>query len=288
MERHLLLTVGDDLSSLHGIRFAGSFFKDKSNMKLTLLYVAPVSESAHGPGIPPHRKMDQGLSGSSREKGQQAIEESRRLLVFKGFPEESIDFRLVGKRFGTVKDIIHEGQTGHYDAVVLGRRGFAMFEKSFATSVSREMLEQRITFPLWICKRPEEGRKDVLLCVDESEPSKRIADHVGFMIQNEDHTVTLFHADDGEGKDADAILAEAKQKLLENRIPEQRIRIQIVRTTRVASAILEEVERGSYAAVAVGRGGSQPMGLIKKWIAGGSRSTKLMESLDKAVLWVSK
>jgi hypothetical protein len=55
----------------------------------------------------------------------------------------------------------------------------------------------------------------------------------------------------------------------------------------VVKPIVEEVERGGYAAVAVGRGGTQIKGLFDKWLAG-SRSMELMEILEKAALWVSK
>jgi nucleotide-binding universal stress UspA family protein len=128
----------------------------------------------------------------------------------------------------------------------------------------------------------------VLLCVDESEPSQRIADHVGFMLQEEDHSITIFHVDDGEGKNIDSILAQVQQTLKVNGIAEERITTLVVRTPRVASAILEEAEKGAYAVVAVGRGGSQPKGLFKKWLVGGSRSMKLLDTLENAALWVSK
>jgi len=55
----------------------------------------------------------------------------------------------------------------------------------------------------------------------------------------------------------------------------------------VVKPIVEEVERGGYAAVAVGRGGTQARSLFDKWL-GSSRSMELMEILEKAALWVSK
>lgn len=288
MERHLLLTVGDDLSSLNGVRFVSSFFGNKASIKLALLYVSPTFESSDTKGESHASKPGTGLADACLDKGKQGIEESRKLLLVRGFKEDSISTKLISKRFGTVKDIIHEAKTGLYDAAVLGRRGFAVFEKALSTSVSREILEQRIDFPIWICKRPEEGRKNVLLCVDETEPSLRIADHVGFMLQEEDHDITIFHVDDGEGKNIESILAQVRQMLVMNKIAEERIRHLIVRTPRVAAAILEEADKGAYAAVAVGRGGSQPKGLLKKWLVGGSRSMKLLDTLEKAALWVSK
>jgi len=287
MERHLLLTMGDDLSSLHAVRFVGSFFKDKTKTRLTLLYIASKSESTSRDDIE-QKKRDARLIDAAHEKGKAALDAGRKLLRTLGFRDDTISTEIMDRRFGTVKDIVYAANTGLYDAVVLGRRGYALFEKAFATSVSREIMEHRIHFPLWFCRLPEEGRKNVLLCVDDTEPSLRIADHVGFILAGEeDHTVTIFHVDEGEGKNIEMILRAAKEKLVDNKVEEERIKIKVVRGSKTIKAIHEETDRGAYAAVAVGRGGAASAGTFKKWLMG-SRSMKLLEELEKAALWVSK
>jgi nucleotide-binding universal stress UspA family protein len=288
MNRHLLLTVGDDLNSLYGVRFAGSFFKNKADTHLTLFYVAPRFEAMDARETGAQHPMDRRMAELYREKGQAALDVSLRLLCDHGFVRDNLSTKLIFKRHGTVKDIIEEGRAGMYDAVVLGRRGYTLFEGSLANSVSREMLDRDIDFPLWICRHPEMGRRNVLLCVDETEPSLRIADHVGFVLKHEDdHGITLFHVDSGEARNVDTILEQARGHLTANGIPPERIKTVVKRHNKVVKAILEEVESGAYAAVAVGRGGAQPKGMFKKWLIG-SRSTNLLEILDKAALWVSK
>jgi nucleotide-binding universal stress UspA family protein len=288
MKRHLLLTISDDLNLLCGVRFAASFFRNTRHTRLTLLYVAPSFQSVSPHADAVQHEMDRKQSRTYREKGQMALNASRKYLTERGFPPENIDTRLISRRFGTVEDILFEGRGGHFDAVILGRRGYTLFEKAFANSVTREILNRDIDFPVWICRHPEVGRRNVLLCVDETEPSLRIADHVGFILEAEpEHAVTLFHVDLGGGRDAEAILQHAHQKLIDNKVPEERIRSRIVKASKVIKPIVEEVERGGYAAVAVGRGGTQIKGLLDKWLAG-SRSMELMEILEKAALWVSK
>jgi hypothetical protein len=288
MDRHFLLTVGDDLNSLYGVRFAGCFLMNRAEVRLTLLYIAPRFEAMDpGEDVLQHQ-MDRRLAEVYREKGQAALDAGQKYLCDHGFSKEKLTTRLIAKRYGTVKDIVVEGQAGLYDAVILGRRGYSLFEKSFSNSVSREILDRDIDFPLWVCRRPEEGRKNVLLCVDDSEPSMRIADHVGFILsQEEEHAVTLLHVDSGEGKDVQRLIEQAKARLTENHVPHERIRTLVVRSTKVVKAILEESDKGAYAAVAVGRGGSQPKGMLQRWLMG-SRSMALLEVLDKAALWVSK
>jgi len=288
MERHLLLTISDDLNLLCGVRFAASFFRNTRQTKLTLLYVAPSHQSVSPHADAVQHEMDRKQSKIYREKGQMALNASQKYLTERGFPSENIATRLISRRFGTVEDILFEGRGGHFDAVILGRRGYTLFEKAFANSVTREIINRDIDFPVWVCRHPEGGRRNVLLCVDETEPSLRIADHVGFILEAEpEHSVTLFHVDLGEGKDAETILQYAHQKLIDNKVPEQRIHSRIVKASKVVKPIVEEVERGGYAAVAVGRGGTQIKGLFDKLLTG-SRSMELMEILDKAALWVSK
>jgi nucleotide-binding universal stress UspA family protein len=288
MKRHLLLTVSEDVSALYGVRFVTSFIQNKDMMEATVLFVA---QGGEGPGQSTCSLMptpESALSESQCAKGNAALKTACQLLEDRGFKKDHIQARLVNKRFGTVKDIAREARAGMYDAVVFGRRGYYLFEKTLTTSVSREMMEHRIDFPIWVCRMPEEDRRNVLVCVDDSEPSLRIADHVGFMLEREEqHSITLLHVSTGKKGDPDVILNTARERLKINGIPDQRIRLMVVPGYRTVNTILEETERGRYAAVAVGRGGSEAQGFLGKLLMG-SVSMKLMETLEKSVLWVSK
>ncbi|MDY0041416.1 MAG: hypothetical protein RBS57_13985 [Desulforhabdus sp.] len=284
MQKHLLITISDDVRILHGVRFVGSFFANKSKLDITLLYVAPYAATSGGDRA--QRDLHRKNKEIYRRKGEASLGVAKNILLERGFSAENISSKLMFKQFGTVKDIIREAHAQSYDAVVLGKRGYAVFENIMKDSVSKAIMERDIGFPIWICRRPEEDRKNVLLCVDGSEPSLRMADHVGFMLQSEiEHQVTVFHADTGE-KNVEAILDAAKQKLLANGIEQERINLQVVASTGVVKTIAAEVERKAFAVVAVGRVGVKKGGL-KQWLVG-SRSMKLLEDLENAVLWVSK
>ena len=41
MNKHLLVTIGDDSSAHLGLRFVCAFFQDKTDVRLTLFYTAP-------------------------------------------------------------------------------------------------------------------------------------------------------------------------------------------------------------------------------------------------------
>lgn len=287
MNKHLLITVSHETTSLFGIRFLTSFFQDRSTLQLTLFHDQPEWEAARNPKGPPHpRQLIQEFPGCELQSGQTVIDEIRHVVCQSGFLPEQVNTKLSNLQSGVVKAIIREGRAGLYDAVVLGRRGYSLLEDFFASSVTKRILDENIDFPIWVSKRPEKGLKNVLLCVDGSSASLRMADHVGFMLQNEDHHVTLLHVDTGHGSDPEPMLDQARQLLLANQLPEQLIRTQIVKSQRVVKTILDQAQRRHYAVVGVGRVGHSK-GLLQGWRVG-SISGKLMEALERSVLWISK
>lgn len=284
--RHLLVTISDEISCLYGVRFVRSFFRNKEALKITLFYVVPsVGGTKGGAGLA--RQTRQKLARAYERRGREALDESKALLCESGFNPAQVECRLASKQLGTVKDILREAGRGGYDALVLGRRGYALFESVLADSVSREIVARDSGLPLWVCRQPEEQRRNVLLCVDGSEPSLHMADHVGFVVENQpEHAVTICHVDTGEAADKERLLQRAKEELLRNGIPEPRISLQILPPGNVVKSILRQAAGKSYAVVAVGRAGMKK-GLLEQWLVG-SRSMKLLANLEKAVLWVSR
>lgn len=287
MEKHLLLTVADDVGSIFEADFIGSFFRNKAEVRVTLFSVAPKSydEGVDENGGAPEPKVPG--AHVHRDKWQNAIHLKRDILIRLGFLDDHITGKVIRSRYGTIEDIILEGKKGLYDAVILARHTVELLDQTFLTSVSREILNHKIDFPVWICRHPEIGRRNVLLCVDEDEASMRIADHVGFVLQGEtQHNITLFHVDTGERANPRDILDRARQKLMDYGIPETQIKNLIVQSRSVPRSIREEAVSGAYAVIAVGHDRAQPKGL-KEWLVG-SMCMKVLEMLNRCVLWASQ
>jgi nucleotide-binding universal stress UspA family protein len=288
MEKHLLLTVANDVSSLFEADFLGSFFKNKEEIKVTLFSVAPKSYDEGGArnGVAHDTVIPE--AGPGGDKWQKGIRLSRDHLVRLGFHEDHVTSKIIRSRHGAIEDIILEGKKGLYDGVILATHATGgLFGQTFSANVSKGILSHPINFPVWICRHPEAGRRNVLLCVDEDEASMRIADHVGFVLQEEtEHNITLFHVDTGERASARDILDRARQKLMDYGIPETRIRNLIVQSRSVTSSIREEAERGAYAVIAVGHDRAQPKGL-GEWLVG-SLCMKVLERVNRCVLWASQ
>ncbi len=288
MNKHLLVTISHQQSALYGVRFAGNFFSNKNIVKITLLYIVP-----RGPQIWAGEKNMETVTNAevlgkkNENRGHNALEAARRSLMNMGFHQDSIDMKLQHRKFSKAMDILQEGEKGLYDAVVLGSRGLSWIEAALDESVGADVLKETCDFPIWICRRPDLERKGVLLCIDGSEASIRMADHVGFMLsQEEGQPVTLFSVTNGSNENhaAETYLQTAMNALIKNNLPAGMIKTKVAKDTQAARAILAEAENGRYSAVAVGRTGAG-RGLLGK-IFIGSVSTKLFRQLEKTALWI--
>jgi nucleotide-binding universal stress UspA family protein len=288
MERKLLITVGDDPDFLYGVRFASNFFRNKKDMKLTLLHVAPQFESMDAQEARRVHEMDRALSEIYARKGQAAIERGKEILRNEDFASHQISSRLIPRHYGMIGDLIEEAKQGDYDAVVLGRRGYSILEKVFHPWLSESTMDLDLDFPLWICRRPERGLRNVLLCIDGSEPASKMAEHVGFMVgKEEQHGITLLHVDGGSRQDIEGLLDNARRKLADGGVQEKRIKTLVVSGHDVAKVIREESSKGAFAVVAVGRRGMGYAERSEKPFMG-SQSLELLKTLEKSTLWVGR
>ena len=285
-KKHLMVSVSLDQSSMHGIKFISSFFHNKKEMSITLFYVSPAPvrndmscmtdtwESKDAPPIIPTQ---------IRSTMSYCIN----YLVKHGFSKENIIQQSVTKKRSTVQDLIHSAQNGRYDSLVLGKRGSSFLENALTGSVSNDLLEMNLNFPLWICREPEEKRQDVLLCIDGSKSSLRAADHIGYILNDQhEHTITILNIDNNHGLGHKKVFGEIFSQLTKSGISPDRIFQKIIKSMRVTSAIHEEIEDNHYAVVAFGWTGTTPRN-IKSFVAG-SKSRDLIQDLTKTSLWVIK
>lgn len=284
MERHLLVTLSEKQDGLFGVRFVGSFFGNKEGMKVTLLYIIPSS-----PGTWERDQDSEQQARKSEAKGRRALETAKRELLKNGFDPEQVITKLKGRRISKVMEIIQEGAEGLYDAVVLGRRGLSWLEQAFDESVTKGLLEKTCDFPIWVCRKPDLERKNVLACVDGSDASARMVDHIGHVLNPEKNQAVTLLAVAKKGnigdKGADAILSESKEALVSSGLSPDRIKPKTVEKGAISKVILKEANEGRFGAVAVGRTGTG-QGLLQKVFVG-SVSHTLFQELQGATLWLA-
>jgi nucleotide-binding universal stress UspA family protein len=289
MNRHLLVAVSDNPRAIHGVRFVSSFFSQDCDLRLTLFAAFPT-----GPRVWTEEKSYETLMDaeeSSRKyevQFRKALDASKAMLTSGGFDEKRIEIKCVPQSGTRVEDILHEGEKGLYDAVVLGKRGLARLEQLVEQSVTEEVIKRNTTVPIWICRNPDEDRCGVLLCLDGSDPAYRIADHAAFMLALEPHhPVTMLQVRSGrDTSGVETIFRRGREILSDNGISEDRIDERVLTGGRVAPVVLDMAELGGYAAIAVGRTGTGK-GLLGRMFMG-SVSRELMLGLKSSALWLCR
>lgn len=290
MDKHLLVTISDDPSAHRGLKFVCGFFHNKQDIRLTLFNTAPLPPAVWGEEksyetLRQTEETAQHIIASSKR----AMERARAIFLSGGFTPGQVDDKIVARNFSCIEDISREAESGLYDAVVFGRRGVLRLENLLDSSASEEMLQTRFSFPVWLCREVDYDRKGVLLCVDDSDASRHMADHVGFILQGETaHPVTLLRVvkKTGTPNAYSDMFSETMAALEENGFPTRFIHTRIEQSDDVAAAILREAARGGYAAVAVGRTSYKKGGLAQFF--SNSVTMSLFRKLTGAALWVSR
>lgn len=273
MSRRLLITISDDACFLHGVRFISHFFIPAPDLHLELVLMPPVA--------PADVRKDSLAMGK-------AINLVEKMFSDQGFEvfSPSVEGGLV--QCESMAELARMAEYGHYDAVVLGRRGADRLKEYLADRYKEAAFDENLDFPFWVCRELDLTRDNVLLCVDGARQGLCAADHVGFMCQNESrHSICVAYLADPlhrDRRDEDLIIENALKMLQVNDIPEARITTKVLAEQDHAQGILRDAEQGRYAVVAVGRAGTG-RGMMSKWQFG-SVSLRLARTLTKASLWV--
>ncbi|MFZ5812815.1 MAG: universal stress protein [Thermodesulfobacteriota bacterium] len=296
MGKHFLVTIGDDPDVFYGVGFIQHFFDAKDLVRVTLFHIAPQPPAVWPEELSYETKTElEKQAGRIEDKGRAALAAARDGLVRRGFPPSGVEEKFVFGSFPRSGYLILEGEYGDYDAVVLGQRGFAGLSAFLDRGVGVAIMRESFEFPLWVCRFPDYARSGVLACVDGSNASLRVVEHVGAMLAGETrHAVTLCHVrrpGSGGPDDSAAIIARAAEVLGAHGIPGERIATRELAAENVPQAVLAEAEAGRFAVVAAGRTGQgrgrAPFGNLSRAFFG-SVSDVLFHELSGAVLWVCR
>jgi hypothetical protein len=291
MKKHFLVTISNDIENLFGVRFLCSFFNTIGKHQVTLLHICRTDDNAMAKTLNQMwQGPNEGIEGQVTVQARRSIFKAKEMLSQHAMAIEHMMTKTCAERYGKVKDILSEGSRGFYDAIVLGRRAsYAlqwMFERPADETVQAIVRDSGCTIPLWICPEPEAGRKNLLVCLDGSENSLRAVDHVGYILAGqEQHTITLLQATSGKDGKTDEVFQRAEALLHAHEIARSRINRKVSWGLSVTGTILGELDKGGYAAVAMGLRGEKQEREKSVGLSGGT-TAKLISKLEKASLWV--
>jgi nucleotide-binding universal stress UspA family protein len=256
------------------------FEKDKS-FRVMLCYILPalppilVEESRKNAKT--LKKLSE-IEDRNVQMAKKIIDESKGLLVEKGFDESRIDTLYRKKEINTARDICDLSENKRVDALAIATRGRSKLEAFFFGEVANKVLEFHRASPVWLIKGSVKS-KDVLLAVDSSENALRAADHASFMLSGTDSRIVLFHSKrhlrrfvpkelldtapelealwrQAAGQEIADYMDKAKTMFLSADILEDRISIKIIDGSRnPANDIMKTAEESDCGTIVLGRKG---------------------------------
>lgn len=290
MNKHFLVTVSNDYEHLTGVEFICSFFKQLSEHQITLLHICRLdSKLAQNALLEMWENPEERVNGTLTVGAKRAMDKAISLLSKSSMKVDEMITKTFAERYGKVKDILKEGSSGLYDAIILGKRASYtlqwLVEQPADETAKAIISDSSISTPIWICPAPEKGRKNVLVCVDGSEGSLRAVDHAGYILSKQDqHDMTLIYVENGAGLDSEKIFEGCKKTLQEHAIDPGRIHTETTWGVNVAGTILSVAEKGGFAAIAIGLKGNDK-GIMKKMNLAGGTTKSLIERTEKISLW---
>ncbi|UCF01869.1 MAG: universal stress protein [Deltaproteobacteria bacterium] len=225
---------------------------------------------------------------------QEFLERARRLFLARGVPEDAVVSKIKERKFGIVRDIVEECQSG-YDALVVGRQGMSKLKDLVLGSIAKELIRCKIHIPLCVVGgTPKVGR--VLLGMDASGGAMKPIDEFGTMLAFTDCEVACFHVissdsviacADGEfqkaERDAKICLEKAVCHLEQTGLSRDRITTKIAAGTATCPrAIVEEARDGGYGTIVVGR---RSLSGVKQYFIG-RVSNKVLKLAKEMAVWV--
>lgn len=232
------------------------------------------------------------------------MKKTRDIFLAAGFPEERIQIRVEASQQGIARDILAESRN-HYDAVVIGRRGFSTLSDLHLGSIANKIVNKLTGVTAWLIGGTPSPEK-LLVALDTSKAAMHTMDYVANLLGGSNHKVLLFHAltpmdtapeeypenlpeayrarflEETEHR-IRSVFADATQRLAAAGLDAVNITSRIVTgAASRAAAIVDEARRGGYGTVVVGRkgvtAGDEPdMGRV------GYKVTQLAEDL---AVWI--
>ena len=308
MEKKILLAVDDSQHSKNAIQYAVKTASFIQNLHFVLFHIQPaislfIQDEAKK-SIKAQGELEK-LKRKNDEAARRLLENYQMKMEQMGIDAERIEMVTRPRDLGLAKDILEYGQEGHYDAIVVGRRGLSRLQEMYMGSITTNILEHSKVIPVWLVDGNVTA-DNIMVAIDGSEASLRTVDHVSFMLSyNSESRLTLFHVPSsardycevnfdeqaqpeledlvlrGDKACIDQFYAHALKKFNDAGISESQLELKTAKRNRNAGkAILEEAEKGNYGTVVIGKSG------IDKAFFMGSVSRYIINRASNRALWV--
>ncbi len=307
MKKKILVAVDGSIYSRKAIEYVVKMESVIKDLHYTLLNIHPkvseflVEDSSISSKA---RSSLKNVTARNHENSIRILNDAKSIMTKLGIDENRIEMVSRPAVKGTAKAIIDYGRKGLYDAIVMGRRGISRLAEIFIGSVTNSVIEHTSVTPVWAIGGEVKSLK-IMIAVDGSESALRAVDHVIFMFgENPDIRITLLHVmprlrdycevrfeekedmleeaiNQGDKQCIDDFYSHAQKKIKEAGLKKSQVDIkQVVSTINIGKSIVDEVKKGNYGTVVVGRRGADDSFFL------GSISRFVLDSVYNRAVWL--
>ena len=312
MKRILLATDGSNFA-LSSAAYLADLYQGAADVEVTVLNVLPsvpplYREEHYDPLI----RKDYAVWKKKRvEEAKKYTEEAMKVLQRVGFKKSHIQAKHAPQIVGVARDIIREADAGYYDACVLGKKGMGWFDDIFLGSITNKLLEISENHPVWLVSGNEWKSRKVLVAMDHTPKAVLLARYVGEMLSGlEGVQIHFYHyrapfAEDltekekGRMREIERRMTERDKEEMDRYFDEARKVLgelgydrkafstrfdydESASPRKVSQAILQEVRKGKYGTLVLGRKGSTQAREFRL----GSVVLRTVSEVENCAVWV--
>lgn len=197
MEKKILVPEDGSTYSTNSTDYLIKLFSQNSDTHIHLLTVVPHGQGEQSWMIDVDSLPANTLSGTDKmiNKAGEYLQKTKKRLMKNGFTREQVTGEVKSIRGSIITAIHQTACLGHYDALLVGRRGLGVVGEMFLGSVSLALLGTCRELPLWIIDGNIPSTNRFLLAVHTMPASLMAADHLAFFIRSKpDAEVLLYHS----------------------------------------------------------------------------------------------
>jgi nucleotide-binding universal stress UspA family protein len=316
VRKKILLSVDGSEHALHAVRYVAATAPPDQAEVVLFHIMTRIPESFWDLQKEPayhYRFLDIREWEAQQEKLiQEFMFQACEILYTANIPRESVQVCIQDRKIGIAQDIIAESRQG-YDTVVVGRRGLSELKDLVLGSIANKLVEKLAHVPVWVIGGKRQ-RDKFLVALDASEGAMLAVDYVARMIGCcPSVEVTLFHVLRGfdifhqpvgkpaapvsdplwrerlekeleqAGSGIEGVFAEATGRLIGAGLAPARVSRKVVKgASSRAGAIVDEMEKGGFDTVVVGRRG---LSRVQEFFMGRVSSKVIHLAKDRTV-WV--
>ena len=308
MEIRILVAIGNTGLDDVTVDYLGTLFKGSGDVRFDLLSVVRiegVTESQRLLGDIASVALSHPIALKKKTVASTHLSILKTKFQAAGFSEEQIDCQAVFSYSGVADTLLHKGQSGIYDAIILAKRDISSLQKMLLGSISATLWQKDHSVPLWIVSGKPANR-NFLVPVDSSLHTLDAVDHLAFILQGDKEAeITLFHSSamftdqriapkekfyEKWGKewceqhlegDADDHFHAAEQILKESNISVNHIhQIHDESGIEPAQRIIKAMKTHAYSTIVMGRRLDREKNIFK------GVSDRVLANIDNVALWV--